>query len=76
MERTDVAAELARLTSEVSGLRGDVGDLKEKVDATNGRVRKLEVWRAGIIGALAVLGWLIANNVDPGVVHGAFPSLP
>lgn len=85
----DVATQVGRLLEAVDGLRGDVdrieqkvdlaardGDVKrieEKVDKTNGRVRRLELWKAGIVGALAILGWLIANNVDPGVVQGAFP---
>ena len=30
--------------------------LEEKVDATNGRVRSLEIWRAWTSGALKALG--------------------
>lgn len=37
-----------------------IAEVKEEVEATNGKVRSLELWRAFVKGALAVLGVLVA----------------
>lgn len=33
----------------------------KQTTATNGRVRRLENWRWFIVGAMVILGWLVAN---------------
>jgi hypothetical protein len=45
-----------------------LNDILIQVKSTNGRVTKLELWKAGVMGkvagisgAIAVIGWLIAN---------------
>lgn len=59
-----VAAELARLTTEVVGLRGDVGELAQKVDKTNGRVRRLELGWAALVGAMSTLTLAGLDKLD------------
>jgi hypothetical protein len=47
-------AALSKLTEKVDNLCNKVDSLAEKVHLTNGRVKALEIWRAGLVGAVAV----------------------
>lgn len=51
------------LTSEINNLRNEMKaefkEVKDKQDKTNGRVKRLEIWRAYIVGALAVLNTIV-----------------
>jgi hypothetical protein len=39
-----------------------IAEVKEKVEETNGSVRQLQIWRAFITGALALLGIIVASG--------------
>ena len=54
MTPSDVQLILGRLDD----MAADLADVKALATATNGRVRKLEIWRARIEGAQAAVGKL------------------
>lgn len=50
--------------------RKDFGEVKEAIAAlttqvkqTNGRVRALELWRMFVLGALAIIGWMVSPDI-------------
>lgn len=40
-------------------LKKDIGELTKIASATNGRVKSLEIWRARIAGAIAVISLIL-----------------
>lgn len=62
------------ILAEVRALREDVGEVKKLAEATNGRVRRLEIWQARIEGmgssGKGALAYFIAPVVT-GVVVAA-----
>lgn len=44
---------------EHEALRGALERLTEQVKLTNGRVKKLELWKAGLVGATGVLSLIV-----------------
>jgi len=41
------------------------GELKKRADTTNGRVKRLEIWRAGLFGAWCVISVFLTAIVIP-----------
>ena len=68
MTPSEITAILMRLDmqDEVLGeMRADQKEIKAHVSRTNGRVLKLELWQARVLGALAVLMFLVAAVAVP-----------
>lgn len=55
--------EISLIVYRLDEIAKDVGEVKELAKATNGRVRKLEEWKAKVEGALAA-----ASSTKPVVV--------
>jgi hypothetical protein len=61
-----VLAALAKLSEKVTeiatrqeAMHEDIGEVKSLAQATNGRVREVEKWRARLEGARAAVGWVL-----------------
>ena len=68
MTPEDIARIMVRLDmqDEVLGeMRADQKEIKAHVSRTNGRVLKLELWQARVLGAIAVLMFLVAAVAIP-----------
>lgn len=55
------AVEWGKLMQKLDSMHEDVGDIKVAIQKQNGRVRKLEQWRAYIIGIGAAITFIIAS---------------
>lgn len=85
-EMTTLAVQLGRLEQKIDdqdrkldaihlSLKDDIGQLNEKADTTNGRVRKGELERAQLRGAFRVFAWcspflvVVAGAVAAHFIH-------
>lgn len=50
--------QIAFIERRLDEIHEDVGEVKRLAEATNGRVRKIELWKAKIEGGVAAVGWL------------------
>lgn len=55
-----VISHMATTNAELKNMTEVMGELKEKVGKQNGRIAKLETWRAYILGAIGVSTFIIA----------------
>lgn len=53
-------AEVAVLEAKLDALHDDVLEVKKLAEATNGRLRAVEIWKARMDGAKAALHWVPA----------------
>lgn len=60
-----ILAQVAAIREDVIELKGqaretreDIGEIKTQTTATNGRVKKLELWQARVEGARSVFSWV------------------
>jgi hypothetical protein len=67
-EIAEIRIALAELIGEMREVRSDVTEIKGHTSKTNGRVMKLEVWQARVIGAVAVLMFLLSAVAVPVLV--------
>jgi hypothetical protein len=49
---------LREMREDIREIRTDAAETKQLAKETNGRVRKLELWRATVEGAKAAMGWV------------------
>ena len=49
---------LRELKSDVSDLKSDLADVKVEAKKTNGRLSKLELWRAGLEAVVRAHSWI------------------
>jgi hypothetical protein len=67
-EIAEIRISLAELVTEMREVRADVTEIKGHTSQTNGRVRRLEVWQARVIGACAVVVFLLSAVAVPVLV--------
>ena len=58
-------AEIAMLVRRLDQQDEVLGEIKSHVSQTNGRVMKLELWQARVLGAVAVLMFLLTAIAIP-----------
>lgn len=56
----------------LDALADDVGEVKEEVKKTNGRVRSIELWKARVEGAQAAYSWVTPAVVGIGCSFATF----
>lgn len=70
----DMGAAIARLEVMVANIADDVGEIKKQTIETNGRVRALEKWQAGVQaasrahGAMWAAAGVFASTAGAGIV--------
>lgn len=57
----DVEKHMSGNIKVLEGFTLALGELKEKVGKQNGRVGKLEAWRAGVLGMMGIIIFLIGK---------------
>jgi hypothetical protein len=62
-------AETAAIITRLDNMQNDVSEIKTHVSQTNGRVMKLELWQARILGAIGILS-LIGTPVALSYLNG------
>lgn len=66
MEMDEFRQRIERKIDKVENL---VESIKEQVIKTNGRVSKLELWKAGFIGAMSIVLFIIGSIFVPIIVR-------
>ncbi len=54
-----IERELGVISESLNAIRADVAEIKMRLDAYSKRIRRLELWQAGLVGGGAVIGWLL-----------------
>jgi hypothetical protein len=62
----DIDTNVQQMRTELFGIRGDngfVGETKDRLNAYSARIRSIEKWMYMVMGAIAIIGFFIAQHL-------------